>query len=149
MTTPVSNTEETDPTSLASANYTSTNILSTTFNLLSDMLNSVQNVAAVQAEGLQFYTNWQTWYTTRMAEVPTLGTTGVLGGNQTEAGDANQENTTLIQTMQNRQSVVSDATKQIQTVVNQSEQAATSQADLGTTMLQELGTLLPVVMGQS
>lgn len=144
----VSNTSEVDDTSLAPANYTTTSILNQTFKLLTNMLNSVQNVAAAQAGSLQFFSNWQSWYTTRMAEVPTLGTSGVLATSAGEAQAGNTANANFIQTMQNRQSVVGDATKSMQTVVNQSEQAATSAADLGSSMLQELGTLLPVVMGR-
>lgn len=147
-TTGIDGTDPVDPTSLASAKYTSTRILSTTFNLLTKVLNSVQNVAAAQAGSLQFFADWQNWYTTRMSQVPTLGTTGPLSNDASEAQAANSANANFIQTMQNRQSVVGDATKSMQTVVNQSEQAATSAADLGSSMLQELGTLLPVVSGR-
>jgi hypothetical protein len=138
-----------DVTTLAAGNYDSTIILNNIFGLLQKALTSVQDVAAVQAQRLQFYSNWQNYYANLMTEVPNPGLQNsgntAAGAQQTES----QFNTTLITMLQNRQSIVSDATKAMQTVVNQSNDAATSQANLGSSLLQELTTLLPIVMGQS
>lgn len=146
MTTPVS---PVDPTSLASGNYNTTIILNNIFELLTKSLTAIQNVAATQAQSLQFFSNWQNYYTNLENEVPNPTTFTNLGGSAGATQTAAQFNTTLITLLQNRQSIVADSTKNMQTVVNQSNDAASSAANLGSSLLQEMTTLLPIVMGQS
>jgi len=150
-----------DQTSLASGQFNTTVIMNNIFKLLTRSLTAIQNVAATQAQSLQFFSNWQNYYTNLMTLVPNPtqfpnlnGETGVSGGhaNTPSAGaqqTASQFNTTLITKLQNRQSIVGDQTKAMQTVVNQSNDAASAQANLGSSLLQEMTTLLPIVMGQS
>lgn len=146
MTTPVS---PVDPTSLAPGNYNTTIIMNNIFQLLTQSLTAIQNVAATQAQSLQFFSNWQNYYTNLENEVPNPTTFTNINGSAGATQTAAQFNTTLITLLQNRQSIVADSTKNMQTVVNQSNDAASSAANLGSSLLQEMTTLLPIVMGQS
>lgn len=137
-----------DPSSLAPANYSSTIILNNIFKLILKMTTSLQNAAAAQADRLSFYTQWQKAYTAALAQVHTFikGNADTVGGGgstfATARDDLNRLNATLTQTMQNRQSVVSDDAKALQSNVNQSNDAVNQQSNLGTAVIQELGTLL-------
>lgn len=148
MTTPVTPPAPPDPTSLAPANYTSTIILNRIFKLVLNMITSLQNVAAAQASRLKFMSSWQAAYTDAMSQVHTFiqgdgkAFSGTGSGDITARDDLNRFNASLIQTMQNRQSIVSDDAKALQSNVNQSNDAVNQQSNLGTAILQELGTLL-------
>lgn len=146
MTTPVGGPYPTDPTNLATSNFTSSIILNKIFNLLLTMITSLQNVAAAQANLLNFETNWQSAYTNVMAQVHTFtqGGGGLAGAssNATQRADLNNLNSNFIQTLQNRQGVVSDNAKALQSNVSQSNDAVNQQSNLGTAILQELSTLL-------
>lgn len=141
-----------DPTSLASANYTSTIILNRIFKLLLNMISSLQKVAAAQATRLKFMSSWQASYTDAMAQIHTFikgDTTHAFGGTDsgsaTTRDDLNRLNSSFTQTLQNRQSVVSDDAKALQSNVNQSNDAVNQQSNLATAILQELGTLLQTI----
>jgi hypothetical protein len=138
-----------DNTSLAAGNFNQTVILNDIFKLLTRSLTAIQNVAATQAQSLQFFAQWQNYYTSLMAQVPNPTQFANLGSSAGAKQAAAQFNTTLITKLQNRQSIIADQTKAMQTVVNQSNDAASAQANLGSSLLQEMTTLLPIVMGQS
>jgi hypothetical protein len=92
-------------------------------------------------------TQWQKAYTDALAQVHTfisgsVDIGGTSSGDVTARNDLNKLNSSLIQTMQNRQSVVSDDAKALQSNVNQSNDAVNQQSNLGTAIIQELGTLL-------
>lgn len=159
MTQPVTQIPNDDNTSLASANYESTAILNQAFDLLGGMLNTVQSAAVAQAQSLTFFSNWQQIYTQQMATVPTFvsGQSNNIGGavassgtdvDSAERDSLNSINTNLIQIMQNRQTLVANYTKSMQTNVTQTNDAANQQATLATGLLQEISTLLPIVMGR-
>jgi hypothetical protein len=151
MTQPVTPTYPADPTSLGSAGYTSTIILNDIFDLVVEMTTSLQNVAAAQAERLNFLTDWQKAYTDALAQVHTFiknNGDSIDANNSSEAqarDDLNRLNSNLIQTMQNRQSVVSDEAKALQSNVNQSNDAVNQQSNLGTAIIQELSSLLSAI----
>ena len=151
MTTPVTPTSPADPTSLSPGQYTSSVILNNIFELLLKMVGSLQNVAAAQAKLLSFQTQWQSVYTDVMGQIHTFtkGGTGAFSGTSSAAAtsrnDMNRLNSNFIQTLQNRQSVVSNNAKSLQSNVNQSNDAVNQQSNLGTAILQELSTLLSTI----
>lgn len=150
MTSPVLPPAPADPTSLASGDYTSAIILNRIFALLSNMITPLQNAAAAQADRLNFDSQWQKAYTDVMSQVPTFqessGPFAPGSANNTTAqnqlSNLNTLNSNYIQDLQNRQSLVSDDAKALQSDVNQSNDAVNSQTSLGTAILQELGTLI-------
>lgn len=151
MTTPVTPTPPVDTSSISSANYTSTIILNRIFSLVLNMITSLQNAAAAQANRLTFMSQWQSAYTDAMSQIHTFtkGSSGAFTGNDSASAvhrdDMNRLNSNFIQTLQNRQSVVSDDAKALQSNVNQSNDAVNQQSNLGTAIIQELGTLLSAI----
>jgi len=152
MSSSVSNiTPAPDPTELAPGHFTASSILNNVFNEILQMTTSLQYAAAAQANRLTFLTNWQQAYTNLIGEVHTFikGGNDALGedtsNNTTARSDLNNLNSNLIQTMQNRQSVISDDAKALQSNINQSNDAVNQQSDLGTAIIQELSTLLSAI----
>jgi hypothetical protein len=150
-TPPVLPTPPADPTNLQTGNYTSTIILNRIFALILGMIPSLQNAAAAQANRLKFMSQWQAAYTDAMSQIHTFikGGTGAFSGTDsasaTKRDDMNRLNANFVQTLQNRQSVVSDDAKALQSNVNQSNDAVNQQSNLGTAIIQELGTLLSAI----
>lgn len=151
MSTPITPVAPSDPTNLASANYSSTVILNRIFSLLLTMITALQNVAAAQANLLTFESQWQSVYTDVMSQIHsfTQGDGKAFSGNDSASAvhrdDMNRLNSNFIQTLQNRQSVVSDDAKALQSNVNQSNDAVNQQSTLGTAIIQELSTLLGTI----
>lgn len=137
--------------SIATSNFNTTYILNRIFSLILGMVSSLQNAAASQAHRLTFMSQWQASYTDAMGQVHTFtqGGGGAFSGAGSTAAaqrdDANRLNSGFIQTLQNRQSVVSDNAKALQSNINQSNDAVNQQSNLGTAILQELGTLLGII----
>ena len=135
MTFPVAPPPPPDPTSLASGNYTSSIILNRIFKLILNMITSLQNTAAAQAARLTFMSQWQKGYTDALAQIHTFqaGDGTFVGGTDSAAlrdrNTLNQQNSSLVSTMQNRQSVVSDDAKALQSNVNQSNDAVNQQSN--------------------
>lgn len=140
-----------DPTSLSSANYTSTIILNRIFTLILKMITTLQNVAAAQASRLKFMSQWQSAYTDAMSQIHTFikgdhkAFSGTSSSDMTARDDLNRLNASYTQTLQNRQSIISDDAKALQSNVNQSTDAVNQQSNLGTAILQELSSLLQVL----
>lgn len=150
MTQPVNFVPPGDPTELAPGHYTQSGILNDIFNQILQMTTSLQQVAAAQANRLNILTQWQKAYTDLMAQVPTFSEAGgAFHGSSTSISktrdDLNRLNAAFTQTLQNRQSVVSDDAKALQSSVNQSNDAVNQQSNLGTAILQELSTLLGTI----
>lgn len=150
MTQPVNFVPPGDPTELQYGNYTRSGILNDIFNQILQMTTSLQQVAAAQANRLNILTQWQKAYTDLMAQVPTFSEAGgAFKGSGTSVSktrdDLNRLNAAFTQTLQNRQSVVSDDAKALQSSVNQSNDAVNQQSNLGTAILQELSTLLGTI----
>lgn len=137
-----------DPTNLKTGNYTSSGILNNIFHLIVQLTGSLQNVAATQAARLSFYTQLQKDYTEFMSQVHTfvIGSHDAIGGTtdaEAKARDAlNRLNATFTQTLQNRQSVIGDDAKALQSNISQSNDAVNQQNNLGTAILQQMSTLV-------
>jgi len=151
MTSPVLPPAPTDPTNLKSGNYTSTVILNRIFSLIIDITKALQNVAAAQAARLNFLSQWQSAYTDVMAQIHTFvkgdgfAFSGTDSASATSRDDMNRLNSNFLQTLQNRQSVVADDGKALQSNIAQSNDAVNQQLNLGIAVLQELSGLLPAI----
>lgn len=137
-----------DKTSLASGNYVKVLILDQIFKLLIQMIGTLQNVAAAQAERLNFLSQWQKAYTDVMNQIHTFIKAGndriSFGGssNASQRNDLNQLNSTYTQNLQNQRSVISDDAKALQSNVSQSNDAVNQQSNLATAIIQQMSTIL-------
>lgn len=151
MTAPVLPPAPDDPTSLSVGNYTSTIILNRIFSLIVKMTTALQNVAAAQAARLKFMSQWQAAYTDTMAQIHTFvkgdgfAFSGTSSSDATSRDDMNRLNSNFVQTLQNRQSVVADDGKALQSNITQSNDSVNQQLNLGVAILQELSGLLPAI----
>lgn len=136
-----------DSTSLAPGKYTSTDVLNRIFKLISTLLTTLQESAAAQANRLTFLTQWQQAYTSKLSQIHTfVANDGDFA--QSDASmrdDLNRLNAGYTQSLQNNQSIISDSAKALQSNVNASNDAVSKQSTLGTSIIQELGTLLTSV----
>ncbi len=141
-----------DTTNLASGNYSKTLILNRIFSLIASMLNTLQRVAAMQANRLFILTSWQKAYTDALTQMHTFlggdGTrlSGTAADQSTQRAIANDTiNARLQQIMQNNRGVVGDDAQGLQSNVNQSNDTVSQQANMATAIIQELTTLLNAV----
>lgn len=133
--------------SIGTSKFVSTLVLNRIFSLILGMITSLQSAAASQAHRLTFQSQWQASYTDTLSQVPVFVNSNdgrAFSGNAQgdQRSDVNALNTSYTQTLQNRQSVISDSAKALQSNINQSNDAVNQQSNLGTAILQELGTLL-------
>lgn len=137
-----------DPTSLQGAGLNKPFVLSNIVKLVTNMTKVLQKAAAAQAGGLTVLADMQRAYTDLMAKVPSGPTDADVWGTDTSTvGTEKRSNllrafANMTSTLQNRQSIISDTAKALQSAVNQSNDAVNQQANVGTTMLQEIQTLL-------
>jgi hypothetical protein len=117
--------------------------------LLIAMIDVLQRVSASQAERLTFLTHWQQVYTNQLNDVHIFskGDDTTVG----EKGDANAIGSanTIMQTQQEkirgRRSAIQDEAKQMQTVINQSQDAANQQTNMATAILQQMSSILSTI----
>lgn len=139
--------------SLASGNFSETAILNRIFQLIADLLGSMQKVAAAQANRLLILTQWQQAYTNSLQQIhyflqadgTPLGVSTSTDSNQKGPflrGKLNDFNSTLRQNMQANSSVISDDSKALQSNLNQSNDAVSQQATAASQIIQELTTIL-------
>lgn len=146
---PVTPVDPTDATSLAPGKYTKTVILNRIFDLIIAMLQSLQSTAIAQANRLTFDTQWQTAYTNVMNQVHVFqknsSDSSNLVGDDTDRAGLNQLNSQFTTALQNRRSLISDDAKTLQSNVNQTNDAVNQQSTLGTSILQEISTMLSTI----
>lgn len=138
-------------TSVAGTNSDKAEILLVIFSLLVEMINVLQRVAAAQGERLTFYAGYQKAYTNLIAKIPIISEQNIQSGMQ---NDNNQNtiattlsatqsyNQSYTQRLQAYRSAIGDEAKQQQTTVNQSNQIVTQEANLGTSIIQEMSQIL-------
>ena len=148
-------------TSLASAGFKKTLILDRIFLLVSKLLESLQRVAAVQAQRLTILTQWQAAYTNQLSQLPLFissqtPVTPVTEGSgdsptvKTQKSDARNElnntiNFSMRDLMQTRRNTIADTAKGLQSNINQTTDAVSQQANVATAIIQELTTLLSAI----
>lgn len=123
-------------------------ILIQIYNIISSLLNTVQEVAQAQANRLIFLSQWQRAYTDLASKVPTFTaghplSDGQLGSEQRTA--LNQQNSTYRGTISTFQSLVGDDSKALQSNLNQTNDAVNQQSNFGTSLIQELTTILGAI----
>ncbi len=125
-----------------------TKLIGEVFSVISDMIGTLQSVAASQANRLTYYANLQQAYTNLMGNVPTVTNADLKHLNlssdelNTLQNQATTVNQALTNKLQNYRDVVTDKSQSFQSVVNQSNQEVSQQGDLATSLLQELSTIL-------
>ncbi len=133
----------------------STFILDQVLQSLINMIGTVQNVAAAQANSLNFLSVWQESYTNKLNDIRTFaqGDGTVLGGQiasedwdpgaqQQIRTQLNNVNQTYLTKIQANQQSISDNAKSLQSNVNQSSDSANEQGSLADSVLQEMSTIL-------
>ncbi len=133
--------------------------------LLILMIDILNDVSATQAERLIILANWQREYTDKLQQMPTFGP---VDSNRTDLnpiffrekidkddtvgetiqglrGDLNAEAQELITRIRGNRSVIQDDAKALRTNINQSQDAANQQANIATTLIQQLSTLLSAI----
>ncbi len=136
--------------SIAGTDSAKTAIILDLFRLLVEVINTLQQVAAAQGDRLSFYAGFQKAYTDLIAQIPVITHQDIDFAikNQsdkvlTAAGSFVQaQNQSFAEKLRSFRSVLGDEAKQHQTTVNQSNEIVTQQANLGTSLLQELSTIL-------
>jgi hypothetical protein len=148
-----------DNTDNAPGNYGAPLVLNSVFELLLDMLNSLQHTAQFQANRLNILTAWQQAYTTQMngihvfvanngdgTQLTGASATSVDDPTDTTASavrsDLNKTNSNWTQVLQGNNGVVSNDAKALQSEINQTNDAVQSQTDMATSLLQTMSTIL-------
>jgi hypothetical protein len=136
---------------IAGTNSGKTIIIMQLLALLVQVIDTLQNVAAAQGERLQFYAGIQRAYTDLIAQVPTLDgqTLDDIGRisdddkrNRVVAGHFQASAQAVTETLRQYRSIAGDEANQHQTSVNQSNEIVQQQTQLGTTLLQQLSSIL-------
>lgn len=164
----IGNVTYVDSTNNSWGNFGQPLLLDRIFKLLVQMIDVIQKTAAAQANRLNFLTAWQKAYTDEMNQIHAFVANNgdasnhihrAIGephvnfsyggldnaGNKTATNmrqDLNTVNTTYTQQMQANNQVIANDAKQLQTNVNQSNDAVQAQSDMATSILQQLSTIL-------
>lgn len=146
-----------------SYNANGTIILDEVLKALISMIGTIQNVAATQANTLNFLSQWQAAYTNKLNQIhifaqgdgTALGTFNndfpYQNGNWDQVGAQatrnalNNINQNYISKLQANQQTISDNAKSLQTNVNQSNDAANQQASVADSLLQTMSTILSAI----
>lgn len=132
-------------------------ILNRILAVLIKLINSLQNVGIVQANRLKYLTNYQQAYTALQTQVPVFlrNSSGGIGltsgsGSTAAAQDRNDLNSSfngqIIDNLRSLRGIQEDNAKQLQTNINQTNDAVNQQTDMVTSFIQELSTLLSVIL---
>jgi len=137
-------------TSVEGTNSQKTAILLAIFRLLVEVIEVLQDVARAQGTRLQFYAGYQRAYTDLLKNIPVISKENVIDLLKASKTSKIQEvmsftqsqNQSFTEKVRSFRSIVGDEAKQHQTTVNQSNEIVTQQANLGTSILQQLSTIL-------
>lgn len=137
-------------TSLSDSKFEETFRIDIVYQLLLDLIESMQGVAVAQAQRLQFLTTWQKAYTALMDQVPTFTATSALfSGTETEESnlrdDMNRINSSYTEQLRSQRSQIGDDAKALQSNLNQTNDNVTQAANMATSLLQELSTILSTI----
>lgn len=148
----IRNIQTNQNSSVTGTNAYKTSIIFEIFSLLTDMIGTLQKVAASQGDRLTFYANAQKAYTDLIGKIPTItrdNLTPYVDDSDTNLNQLAQEISTIndayTEKLKSYRSILGDDAKQQQSVVNQSNEAVNQQADLATALLQELSTILQAI----
>ena len=110
----------------------------------------LQDVAAAQGARLQFYAEMQRSYTDLISQMPIINRADIINLNartkdkkiDPAANFAQANIQAVTEQLRSRRTVLGDEANQHQTTVNQSNEIVTQQTNLGTSLLQQLSTIL-------
>lgn len=139
----------------AVTNSNETEILFRVFFLLEKMLQGLQSVAVSQANKETFYANIQSEYTSLISKIPVFTVANLHAtGFFDDAGQENNrlqaitnKNQSYTQNLQAFRDLFGDQSKQQQTAIDQSNQEVSQQANLATTILQQMSTIVQSIFG--
>ncbi|MFA6914779.1 MAG: hypothetical protein WC222_00135 [Parachlamydiales bacterium] len=136
--------------SISGSGFEKTYRIDLVFQLILQVIGTLQGVAVAQAQRLQLLTSWQQAYTTLMNKIPIFTqNTSLFGGTTTEDGnlrdDENRVNSSYTEQLRSLRSQISDDSKSLQSNLNQTNDGVTQQANLATALLQELSTILSTI----
>jgi hypothetical protein len=151
------------PSSLAGNSSEKVFVIHRIIALLIAMIGTLQNVAIVQANRLKYITQYQQVYTGMQSQIPVFlektndpahyvierkGMSGVSSTDQARARtDLNSSyNALLTDNLRSLRSIQEDKAKQIQSNINQTNDAVNQQTDMATSFIQQLSTLLSTIM---
>lgn len=135
-------------------------ILNQVFDLLVDMIGIIQQATAALAQRLRFFSEYQNQLTKLMDQVQIFhsGDEGELSEADTEVidekdvkkyegarADANAKSQAALEYLRAHRDMVGDETKQLQTTVNQLNDAASQQGNIATAILQQLSGILTLI----
>lgn len=155
MVTPVVNPSTVPGSSIYGTDSQQTAIINDVLGLIVEMLGTLQNVAATQANRLTYYSQLIQAYTDFMGVVPNITNSQLssLNYSSTDLTNLQSQLSTLNQAytanIRNYRDVVTDKSQSFQSVVNQTNQEVSQQADLGSTLLTELSTILQTMFSAS
>ncbi|MFN4174050.1 MAG: hypothetical protein ACK4HV_02970, partial [Parachlamydiaceae bacterium] len=130
------------------ATSSKTLILNRIFELLVDMIESLQKVTSAQSDRLRIFTEWQTAYGAMQNQVRYItkdDPNATLGDDDARRSEYNSYNATLIETIKARKSTVGDDAKNLQTQINQSNDTVNQQISMATSIIQELANILSAI----
>lgn len=130
------------------ATSSKTYILNRIFELLVDMIESLQKVTSAQSDRLRVFTEWQTAYGAMQDQVHYItkdDPNATLGDDDARRSEYNSYNATLIETIKARKSSVGDDAKNLQTQINQSNDTVNQQVSMATSIIQELANILAAI----
>lgn len=130
------------------ATSSKTLILNRIFELLVDMIESLQKVTSAQSDRLRVFTEWQTAYGAMQNQIRYItkdDPNATLGDDDSRRSEYNSYNATLIETIKARKSSVGDDAKNLQTQINQSNDTVNQQISMATSIIQELANILSAI----
>lgn len=156
----------------------STVILDTVLLSLINMIGTIQSVAAAQANTLNFLSQWQQSYTSKLNQLHTFaqgdgtvlgtftsalvqilpgGATGVADSNnswnqdgaQAVRNSLNSVNQSYLSKLTADQNTIADNAKSLQSNVNQSSDEASQEASIADSILQEMSTIVSSIFSSS
>jgi hypothetical protein len=143
-----------DITSLASIGSDKTRILNNIYVLIATLLNSIQQIAAVQSNRLNFLTQWQQAYSQSLSTLHSFlsSDNNPVGRSSTDStvisirGELNDIiNSNYRSLLQNNQSIIGDDSKSLQGNINQAQDEISQQNNRATAIIQELSTMLNAI----
>lgn len=128
---------------LGYSGFSGTFILNKIYTSVRNVVNALQNATVAEANRIKLFTEWQAAYTNQLAQIPVFNKN--TGGDNFSATQLTQLTNIVgryTSFVQNRQSVISNASKTLQSDVDQSNNAVNAQSTLATTLIQQFSTLL-------
>jgi hypothetical protein len=154
LTADVTSLESTTPAGfslIANTNSSKVKVMITVLIQLVNMLDSLQQTGIQQSNLLNFYTNWQTAYTESANNVPILTgaeTSGPFANQSSEAQSYDGFAEAVSQNLRDTRDLIGDNAKTEESNINNTNQAEQQAASLGTSILQQLNTIMQSLLQQ-